>query len=92
MAVTTSKGHFRTREEATEEANTDGLWTLDLEQEPGHTEETHWHAFDIHIYVLSGSIKLTDTDSRRAGNPASNVDIVVNADVRHSWSLYSVYI
>jgi quercetin dioxygenase-like cupin family protein len=84
MAVTTSKGHFRTREEATEEANTDGLWTLDLEQEPGHAEETHWHDFDIHIYVLSGSLNLMDTDSGRTFKCTGGDKAVIPCRALHS--------
>lgn len=61
MAITFTKNHFSSEAEALALAEIEkaGLWPNKREVSPD-SNQSHWHAFDAHVYVLEGSMQLTD--------------------------------
>lgn len=60
-SITISTGHFSSEADALALAESAGLHPLALDLEP--SGEDHWHDFGATVYVIDGSVKITDVAS-----------------------------
>ena len=59
--VVLTTGEFATEDEAIALAEAEGLVPVALDLEPSGID--HWHDFGAKVYVVDGSVKITDVDS-----------------------------
>lgn len=59
--ITIATGHFSSEDEAMAHATAAGLTPLALDLEP--SGEDHWHDFGATVYVVDGSVTITDVAS-----------------------------
>ena len=83
MAITFTENHFSSEAEARAEIEQAGLWT-NRREVPADSNQSHWHAFDAHVYVLEGSMQLTDTLTGETHACSKGCKAVVPARTLHS--------
>ena len=75
--------HFESEAQARQEIEKAGLWQL-KKTIPPTQNETHWHAYDAHIYVLDGVLHLTDAATGKTYTCPQGSRIIVPARELHS--------
>ena len=60
MAITVEKALGLSKEEAILDAASKGLIVLVQNAEEGDSEETHWHKWDTHLYLIDGEFRGLD--------------------------------
>ena len=60
MAIAVEKGRGLSKEEALDEAASKGLIVILQDAEEGDSEETHWHKWDTHLYLIEGEFHNLD--------------------------------
>ena len=63
MAITVEKARGLTREEALLDAASKGLIVIVQEADEGESEQTHWHKWDTHLYLVDGEFRGLDPDN-----------------------------
>ncbi len=76
MKLTVHRDHFSSPEQAFDEIEIAGLYTVELDI-PAVKNESHWHDFSTWIYILEGELHITDTAQDRVllAGPGSRVDV-----------------
>lgn len=83
MAITFTKNHFSSQAEALAEIEKAGLWPNKREV-PADSNQSHWHVFDAHVYVLEGSMQLKDSVTGETHMCGKGAKAVVPARTLHS--------
>ena len=83
MFITFSADYFASETEARQEIEQAGLWPL-KKAIPPTQNETHWHAYDAHVYILDGELHLTDAATGQTYTCPQGSKIVVPARELHS--------
>ena len=65
MAIRVEKARGLSKEEALLEATTNGLMVVIQNTEEGESEETHWHRWDTHLYLVEGEFRNLDPENPR---------------------------
>jgi mannose-6-phosphate isomerase-like protein (cupin superfamily) len=79
--ITISTGHFSSEADAMARAEEAGLFPLALDFEP--SGEDHWHDFGATVYVIEGSVKITDVASGSSFEVAAGCSITAEPGAVH---------
>ena len=63
MAIRVQKHFFRDRTEVLNDLKVSGYWPTTFVSGPSPGLEVHWHAEEVHAYVLEGNTTLLDSHS-----------------------------
>ncbi len=76
MKLSVHRDHFKSPEQAYDEIEIAGLYTVEMNI-PAVKNESHWHDFSTWIFILEGELLITDTDQDRVllAGPGSRVDV-----------------
>ena len=76
MKLTVHRDHFSSPEQAFDEIEIAGLYTVETDV-PEVKNESHWHDFSTWIYILEGELHITDKAQDRVllAGPGSRVDV-----------------
>ncbi len=76
MKLSVHRDHFSLPEQAFDEIEIAGLYTVEMDV-PAVKNESHWHDFSTWIYILEGELHITDTALDRVllAGPGSRVDV-----------------
>ena len=83
MAIVFYVDHFESEAQAHQEIEQAGLWSC-KKTIPPTQNETHWHAYDAHVYVLDGVLHLTDAATGKTYTCPKGSKIVVPERELHS--------
>ena len=83
MTITFFEKHFTSEAEARAEIERNGLWAL-RKDIPAVQNESHWHAYDAHVYVLGGVLHLTDSATGITHTCSKGSKVVVPQRELHS--------
>ena len=62
MTIVQEKNHINTAEEATSEVEKAGFYGMTIDQPPNETQP-HWHNFNSTLYILEGTLNITDVNA-----------------------------
>jgi quercetin dioxygenase-like cupin family protein len=79
--VVLTTGEFSTEDEAIALAEAAGLVPLALDLEPSGVD--HWHDFGASVYIIEGSVKITDVDSGSSYELAAGCSIKADPGAVH---------
>jgi quercetin dioxygenase-like cupin family protein len=79
--VVLTTGEFTTEDEAIALAEAAGLVPIALDLESSGTD--HWHDFGASVYVVDGSVKITDVDSGSSYEVAAGCSIKADPGAVH---------
>jgi mannose-6-phosphate isomerase-like protein (cupin superfamily) len=79
--ITLSTGHFSTEADAIALAEEAGLFPLALDLEP--SGQDHWHDFAATVYIVEGSVKITDVASGSSFEIAAGCSISADPGAVH---------
>ena len=83
MAIAFFHKYFSSETEARAEIERAGLWPLQKDI-PAEQNQSHWHAYDAHVYVLDGVVQLTDSATGITHTCDKGTKIVVPARTLHA--------
>jgi hypothetical protein len=74
--------HFSGEDEAVTEIKEAGFWPLTLEFQPEKNED-HWHDFDSMVFILDGTLSVTETESGETCTCGAGTRILAKAGLLH---------
>jgi len=83
MGISIHENHFATEEEARDEIAANGLWAFTADF-PADKNGAHWHDFDAHVYVLEGTLKLSDPTDGTTCECNAGTKMIVSARTLHA--------
>lgn len=84
MGIEVRKGFFKSRSDVLDDLKATGFWPTTFVSGPSPGLEVHWHAHDVHAYVVEGHTSFLDGESGKRHSVGPGDKIVVPPRTLHA--------